>query len=448
MITGIYFSGTGNSRYAAELFVSQIEPGAGVHSIEDDDVIDAIRSADTLVFSYPVMYSTVPKILRDFVVDHAELWKGKKVFVIATMGLFSGDGSGILARLLKRYGAVVVGGLHLKMPDSICDEKALKRPLQKNIEMIREARAKIAASAESWRAGKPTREGIGPQYRIAGFFGQRLYFGHKTKHYSDKLKIDAGKCVGCGLCAKLCPMDNIVVTGGVAVPADRCTMCYRCINRCPAQAITLLGKAVVEQGVIEKYIKDDEGRENVGKTSVAPEEKPHAGDAREVWDLYDRDGNVTGETFVRGSEPPENIREGLYHLVVDILVMHEDGTYLLTRRSMCKETYAGFWEASAGGSALTGETPDEAAGRELFEETGLTADSMELVATSFKDENRAMYYSYLARVHCDKESIVLQEGETDEYKWVDVAALLEHVESEDSMKAHNQRYAEYFKSLR
>ena len=43
------------------------------------------------------------------------------------MGLFSGDGAGILARRLRKYGAQIIGGLHLKMPDSIADEKALKR---------------------------------------------------------------------------------------------------------------------------------------------------------------------------------------------------------------------------------------------------------------------------------------------------------------------------------
>lgn len=47
----------------------------------------------------------------------------KKVFLIATMGLFSGDGAGILGRLLQQYGAEIIGGLHLRMPDSIGDEK-------------------------------------------------------------------------------------------------------------------------------------------------------------------------------------------------------------------------------------------------------------------------------------------------------------------------------------
>lgn len=42
-----------------------------------------------------------------------------------------GDGAGLLARLLNRYGASIVGGLHIKMPDSIGDVKALKRDYEK-----------------------------------------------------------------------------------------------------------------------------------------------------------------------------------------------------------------------------------------------------------------------------------------------------------------------------
>lgn len=250
---GIYFSGTGNSKYAVEFFCREYDKETSVFSIEDSEAPAAIKKADMLVIGYPVQYSTVPKILRDFVSEHKELWMDKKVFVIATMGLFSGDGSGILGRLLHKYGAEVVGGLHLKMPDSIGDEKALKRPLDKNRELVREAEQKIKDSVKQLKEGHPTKEGIGPFYRIAGFFGQRLYFGHKTKNYSSKLKIDSDKCVGCGSCVKLCPMDNLSMNEGKAVASDRCTMCYRCINKCPKQAITLLGKRVVEQSVIEKY---------------------------------------------------------------------------------------------------------------------------------------------------------------------------------------------------
>lgn len=52
IMIGIYFSGTGNSRYAAELFCREYEKETRVCSIEDDDVLTAVleiayRQADT-----------------------------------------------------------------------------------------------------------------------------------------------------------------------------------------------------------------------------------------------------------------------------------------------------------------------------------------------------------------------------------------------------------------
>lgn len=170
------------------------------------------------------------------------------------MGLFSGDGSGVLARLLQKYGAEIIGGLHLKMPDSIGDEKALKRSLEDNKKLITNAEIKIKNAVKSIKENNAPQEGIGFAYRMAGLFGQRLYFINKTRKYTDKLKIDTEKCIACGKCVKLCPMNNITIKNKTAISHDKCTMCYRCVNKCPKQAITLLGKKVVEQSVIEKYL--------------------------------------------------------------------------------------------------------------------------------------------------------------------------------------------------
>ena len=251
---GIYFSGTGNSRHALEVFMQEYDKNSEIFSIEDKAVIENVKQHELLIFSYPVQYSNIPKILRDFIVENQELWKGKKVFVIATMGLFSGDGAGILARLLKRYGAEPIGGLHLKMPDSIGDEKALKRSLEENRKLIEEAEKKIQQAACDMKNGKTAQEGMRFFYHLAGLFGQRLYFYNKTKRYTGKLKIDASKCIGCGKCEKICPMNNIKMDNKVAISGSLCTMCYRCVNNCPKQAIKLLGKKVVEQSVVEKYL--------------------------------------------------------------------------------------------------------------------------------------------------------------------------------------------------
>lgn len=251
---GIYFSGTGNSRYALEYFLGKYDNSAKAFAIEEEGIAAQAKDHDEIVFAYSVQFSNIPKMVKDFIEENRNLWQGKRVFVIATMGLFSGDGAGILTRALRKHGAQITGGLHLRMPDSIADEKALKRPLEKNKELVRAAEKKIDNAVRNMKNGKASHEGIGIFYHLAGLFGQRLYFFYKTKQYTDKVKIDVDKCVGCGKCAQLCPMKNLSVENGCAKAGDRCTMCYRCINTCPKQAITLLGKGVVEQGTIEKYL--------------------------------------------------------------------------------------------------------------------------------------------------------------------------------------------------
>lgn len=252
---GIYFSGTGNSRFALETFIKELDSSAAIVSIEDSTVMQQLGKADEIVFSYPVQYSAVPKFVRDFIEKTAELWKGKRVFVIATMAAFSGDGSGVLARLLKKHGAVITGGLHVRMPDSICDEKVFDRPFEKNRQAVAAAKQKAQKAADRYKSGHPCRQGLGVLPRFAGFISQRLWFGHRTlKYYSRGLKVDANKCVGCGKCAANCPTGNISVQGGKAVSGKKCTVCYRCVNQCPAQALTLLGKEVIKQTSVEKYL--------------------------------------------------------------------------------------------------------------------------------------------------------------------------------------------------
>ncbi len=253
-MTGLYFSGTGNTKYCVEQFVKMYGDSAEAFSIEDENVPSAISESDILVIGYPVQYSCIPKILRDYIEQHRDLWHGKKVYIIATMAMFSGDGAGVLSRCLRKYGAETIGGLHLIMPDSICDEKVLKRPLEENRALVAAASEKIRAAAEAMKSGRPAKDGLGIGSRMLGFLGQRLLFGGKTRRYSSKLKIAADKCVGCGKCVELCPMNNLSLRDGCAVAQGQCTMCYRCIAKCPKGAITLLGKSVVEQCCLEKYI--------------------------------------------------------------------------------------------------------------------------------------------------------------------------------------------------
>ncbi|MBO4637095.1 MAG: NUDIX hydrolase [Clostridiales bacterium] len=167
----------------------------------------------------------------------------------------------------------------------------------------------------------------------------------------------------------------------------------------------------------------------------------------EIWDLYDREGNKTGEVWERQHGNYLAIPDGLYHIVSDILVKHVDGTYLLTKRHPEKDVYPGYWEASAGGSAQQGEDPKQCAIRELFEETGLVPDSIKQINKTIRDKSHSIIFSYLAVVSGDKDAVVLQDGETTEYRWVDVKGLLEYTRSDLAITTHVERYRSYLDSI-
>ena len=251
-MTGIYFSGTGNTRHCIEKFIQEYSAAAAVKPLgprvaieESASAAKALREAqDVIILAYPVYYSNLPKIMRDFIVSNKDMWKGKTVYILCTMGLFSGDGAGVAARLLKKYGASVLGGLHLIMPDSICDVKVLKFSPERNRQIFAKAGGKLEKAARRMAEGAPTREGLGFLSHLAGLLGQRLWFYHKTLYYSSRLKINAEACIHCGRCVSLCPMHNLSLDEGTITAHGSCTMCYRCISQCPGKAITLLGKKV------------------------------------------------------------------------------------------------------------------------------------------------------------------------------------------------------------
>ena len=67
------------------------------------------------------------------------------------------------------------------------------------------------------------------------------------------IAIDKNKCIGCGKCVELCPINNLSLKEGKSTSNNRCTMCYRCISLCPVKAITCVGDEVVEQIRLSDY---------------------------------------------------------------------------------------------------------------------------------------------------------------------------------------------------
>lgn len=145
----------------------------------------------------------------------------------------------------------------------------------------------------------------------------------------------------------------------------------------------------------------------------------------ELWDIYDKDRNFTGRTHRRG----DPLQTGDYHLTVHVWLQHTDGRFLITKRAPNKG-YAGLWECT-GGSALAGDDSLAAALREVREETGL----------SVSPENGRIVLSYhgwdwftdvwLFRQSFDLDAVVLQPGETCDYRWCTAEEILAMHEREE-----------------
>lgn len=161
----------------------------------------------------------------------------------------------------------------------------------------------------------------------------------------------------------------------------------------------------------------------------------------ELWDAYLQDESLAGTDLVRG----EPIPKGLYHLVCQILVRHIDGEYLLMQRDLNKPNYPGFYEATAGGSALKGEDKFQCAYRELAEETGIKAENMEIIGRFVSKDT--IYYQFLCVTDCRKDSILLQKEETISYHWITEEEFISFVNSNQMIPSQKTHYLEYFKKL-
>lgn len=157
----------------------------------------------------------------------------------------------------------------------------------------------------------------------------------------------------------------------------------------------------------------------------------------EMWDACDAWENKLGYKVPRSMA--KSLADGVFHVVVMIYTVTTDGRVLVTQRSQNK-TNPLKWEVT-GGSILAGETPQEGAVRELSEETGITAQTSDLVQLyEYADYRRhSIYHSYVYVTQPDTK-VTLQEGETMNYRWLSYKEFVELVESDRFVPSEQERF--------
>jgi ferredoxin len=241
----LYFSGTGNSKYIAELFCKQMN--AACHSIEEDvDFGQMIKAARVIAFCYPIYGSRVPRIMREFAIKHMDALKGKKVIIFCTQMGFSGDGARAFTDIFPRNHFIVRYAEHFLMPNNVnnlgfmplATEKEVKKYLDKAEEKMNEVCVNILNGFGRKRGFNPLSRALGLMQGI--FFPLLEWIGLRTV-WIDK------DCTLCDVCVSICPVKNFENIGDKIVTKKNCTMCFRCINKCPQKAISIYHKGKVKR---------------------------------------------------------------------------------------------------------------------------------------------------------------------------------------------------------
>lgn len=254
-----YFSATGNSKYTA----IKIQDTYGGELIKIDDALRCkkfkytVGDGEKVFFVFPVYFYSMPTLVEDFVSQIQLAKKTNKkeaissetcvedidICAIITCGKSIGGADKLFRKAFKEKKIPVRAVYQLQMVENYI--LLFKAPLkEEQIMSIRRADGIIDEIIEHINFNFRVSYESGPMAFFLSKIANKIY---KATNKTEKFYAD-DKCIGCGLCEKICPVAAIEMKNGKPQwTCEMCSHCLACIHRCPVEAIQY-GKSTEKKG--------------------------------------------------------------------------------------------------------------------------------------------------------------------------------------------------------
>jgi len=162
---------------------------------------------------------------------------------------------------------------------------------------------------------------------------------------------------------------------------------------------------------------------------------------KEILDVYDNNGNITGKTVIRGEY--DELSDNEHIPVVTIFIENENGEFLVQKTSKEKGGYFSF----TGGHVDTLEKPFDAVKREVKEELGISIDNENIEDLGFIIFNRPIRFLYYLRKNININELTLQKEEVEYVKFMKIGEIDKLIETKDLLKSHGILFNKIIKKI-
>lgn len=249
-----YFSGTGNSLVVASDISKKLEGKLiPIASVMDTKTISPKAGVIGIVFPvYYVTHDCIPLIVGRFV-NKLENIKSKYIFAVCTFGGGSFKTLDNINKLLISRNSKLSAGFGVQMP-----QNAFYKSFENHNKMFKKWKKKLMVICKTVTARKTNNfddirnllikliltpfipklqaEGESAMQKFANSPGQNLTFNELILLSDNSYQSDEN-CNGCGICSKVCPVNNIKIVNKKPVWQNHCENCLACFNWCPQKAI-------------------------------------------------------------------------------------------------------------------------------------------------------------------------------------------------------------------